>query len=117
VPIIDRDRLMGHVGGNSELLVELIQLLLELGPNMVNEVGESIDRASSDDLQRTAHTLKGSVGNFAADAAVQAALSLEMMGRNHDFSKAHEAFILLKKEMGNVFDELQSLKLELTVPK
>ena len=117
MPVIDRDRLMGHVGGNSDLLLELIQLLLELGPNMLNEVGESINRGSSDDLQRTAHTLKGSVGNFAADAAVQAALSLEMMGRNNDFSKASEAFILLKNEMENLFDELQSLKIELTTSK
>ena len=115
--VIDRGKLMNQIGGNSELLLELIQMLLDLGPNMLDQVGESIKRVSSDDLEKTAHALKGSVGNFAADSVFQAALSLEMMGRNNDLSQANDAYNLLKKEMKNLFLELQTLKTELKNPK
>jgi len=116
VSVVNREELMERVGDSPELLVELIQLFLELGPGMLAEIKESIEKGSADDLEKTAHTLKGSVGNFAADDTFQASFLLETMGRNNNLTGAQDALILLQKELYRLFDELMVIKIELTSP-
>ena len=50
-------------------------------------------------LQQAAHALKGSIANFAARDAVEAALKLEMMGRRRELSGVEDAYLGLKKEI------------------
>ncbi|MCX5872568.1 MAG: Hpt domain-containing protein [Deltaproteobacteria bacterium] len=115
--VIDRQKLMERVGESPELLVELIQLFLELGPTMLADIKTSIENNSADDLHRAAHTLKGSVGNFAADDAFQAALLLETIGRNSDLSGVQEAYAVLEREMSRLIEELMALKIEFVSPQ
>jgi len=64
-------------------------------------------------VERTAHTLKGSVGNFGARSAVQAAQRLEAMARDRDLNEAPQAVILLESEINRVTTELEGLKRQL----
>lgn len=115
--VIDREKLMERVGQSPELLVELIQLFLELGPTMLAEIKTSIENSSANDLHIAAHTLKGSVGNFAADDVFQAALVLETIGRNNNFSGVQESYAVLEREMSRLTDELMALKIEFVAPQ
>ncbi len=111
--VIDRKKLMERVGDSRELLNELIELFLELGPGMFKDIQESVEQGSPDGLQRSAHSLKGAVGNFAAEDTFEASLILETMGRNKNLTGAQEAVKVLHKELNRLFDELTSIKTEL----
>ncbi len=114
--VIDRETLMERVGHSPELLVELIQLFKELGPEMLADIKDSIERGSAEDLQRSAHTFKGSVGNFAAQDVFQAAFSLENMGRNQELTGAQDVVKLLETEMNILTDELKAIENEFSTP-
>ncbi|MHB8203235.1 MAG: Hpt domain-containing protein [Desulfomonilaceae bacterium] len=115
--VIDRKKLMEHVGDSPELLIELIELFLELGPGMFKDIQESVEQESPDGLQRSAHSLKGSVGNFAAEDTFEASLLLETMGRNKNLAGAQDALIVLQNALSRLFDELTSIKTELVSSK
>ena len=61
-------------------------------------------------MQLAAHSLKGSVANFAAAAAVAAALRLEIMGHDGDLSHAGEAVAALEREIDLLIPVLHTLR-------
>ena len=58
----------------------------------------------------TAHALRGAVSNFAADDAAHAALTLEMMGRDGDFTGSDQALRALEEELGRLRPALEELR-------
>ena len=55
------------------------------------------DRRDGQALERAAHKLKGSVGNFGAHEAFDGALRLEAMGREADFAHSDETCTKLRR--------------------
>jgi len=60
-------------------------------------------------LYRAAHTLKGSIGNFAADSAFAAAREVEMIGRRGELASAGDALAALESELGRLGADLNAL--------
>jgi HPt (histidine-containing phosphotransfer) domain-containing protein len=77
---------------------------------MLEEVEQAVAAASPQALQHAAHTLKGSVGNFAASSAVAASFALEKMGRQQDLMNAPAALIKLKSEIERLIPVLAMVK-------
>ncbi len=50
-------------------------------------------------LERTAHSLKGSIGNFGAKRSFDAAYRLEKLGKEGKMDESKEAFKELEKEL------------------
>jgi two-component system sensor histidine kinase/response regulator len=73
------------------------------------EIKEAIRRGDAGALGRVAHTLKGSVGNFAAQKAFAASQRLENMGREGELGSAGEACVTLESELKILSDELRRL--------
>jgi CheY-like chemotaxis protein/HPt (histidine-containing phosphotransfer) domain-containing protein len=95
----DRVEALKRVGDSEDILRELVELFRVECPKQMAEIQ---DKKAADDLPglaRAAHTLKGSVGIFAAQAAYDAALRIETMGRNGDASKFDEAWADLEREI------------------
>jgi HPt (histidine-containing phosphotransfer) domain-containing protein len=90
---------LDRVGGDKELLEEVAQLFLDTSPHLLAGIRQAVAARDAPALERSAHTLKGSVGNFGAEAAFQAALRLERIGRSRDLSGAEEALQALEGEM------------------
>jgi two-component system, sensor histidine kinase and response regulator len=108
--IIDRDEVLERVAGDKELLNELIDLFIEDCPRLLAQVEQAIREQDPVRLEKAAHTLKGSVANFAADIAVKAALRLEIMGKGHDLTNAEEAFLDLKSKILLTQKELETVR-------
>ena len=73
-------RLLEIVQGDRALAVELSQIFLgELEPRM-QDIRESIRSGDAQQLQSTAHALKGSAGTVSGGRVAGVALSLEMLG-------------------------------------
>jgi HPt (histidine-containing phosphotransfer) domain-containing protein len=89
--IIDRAVILDRVGGDEELLREISAIFLQEYPPLIAEIEAAIATSDSKRLERAAHSLKGSVANFAAEAATQAAFRLESMGRRAELQEAGAA--------------------------
>ena len=98
-----------RVGGDSELLEEVAKLFLDSAPDLLGQIREAVGSRDPQALQHAAHTLKGSVGNFGAEAAFEAALRLEKMGRAGDLTGIEEAYAALESEMQRLEPALASL--------
>jgi CheY-like chemotaxis protein len=107
--LIDKTEVMERVGGDMELLAEMAELFVKDYPRLLSEIQSSIEHGDSATLERSAHTLKGSVGNFAAASAVEAAFRLEKMGRDGDISYANEAYVVLEREVDRLGPALHAL--------
>jgi HPt (histidine-containing phosphotransfer) domain-containing protein len=88
----DRNEALKRVGGDENILRELVQLFRVEGPKQLDEIHERHAAGDLTGLSRAAHTLKGSVAIFAAQAAYDAALRIEKMGRAGDISEFDQAW-------------------------
>jgi HPt (histidine-containing phosphotransfer) domain-containing protein len=87
-PAVDLPRFMTIVDGDKGLMEELAQIFLEDCPGQMTELRHAIDRGDTVQLERTAHSLKGSLGTIAASRARALAHELERMGHSADLEKA-----------------------------
>ncbi|HWP42029.1 MAG TPA: response regulator, partial [Blastocatellia bacterium] len=97
--VIDYQRLMRRVYGDEEFARELAGTFMNSCAGLLSEIRSAIDRADCVSLDDAAHKLKGAAASLQADAAFEAALRLESMGRARDLSDAREAFAVLEQEI------------------
>ncbi len=106
---IDKASALARVEGDAELLGEMAGLFLDSYPELLSEIRDAVARDDRQALERAAHSLKGSVGNFAARAAVDASLRLEMMARHGDLTESEQALNALEEEIERLTPPLQDL--------
>ena len=97
--VCDLDSALGAVDGDRDLLCRMIELFMMQCPTLLQEIGAALDKNDALALQRAAHTLRGSVCNFGAQRAYDAAASIERAGRERDWSTAAEGRATLEKEI------------------
>lgn len=107
--VLNLEEALARVDGDHQLLAELAALFLDSCPAMQAALQEALARGDAQAVQHAAHTLKGSVGNFGAQAAFDAALALEQMGRQGDLSGADAAFAHLTAEIARLHPVLLRL--------
>jgi len=108
--VFDRDRLLEYAGGSAEAMKELVDLFAVECPKLMKAVREAIERNASSDLQRAAHTLKGSLLIFGARHPTEAALRLETMGREGNLTGVQQAWSTLGKEVERLMAMLADLR-------
>ena len=104
--------LLAQVEGDVSLLKELTGLFLEDCPNLMSELQDAVACGDAEGIERLAHTLKGSVGNFGARGASEAALRLQKIGKSGNLADAAESYSVLDQEIKRVIDELNTLIVE-----
>lgn len=109
IAVLDRAVALERVGGDSELLQEMAQLFLDEYPMQLEAVRAAVRTRDAKALERSAHSLKGSVGNFGAAAAQDAALQLELIGRRGDLREVDQAMGCLENALSSLQPEMESL--------
>jgi HPt (histidine-containing phosphotransfer) domain-containing protein len=107
--VLDREVALSRVGGDVELLREIAVLFLENYGTWLGELREAAARGDAKVVENTAHGLKGSVANFGAQNAVDAALVLETMGRRRDLTDVSRSVAALEAALAALRPELESL--------
>lgn len=105
----DRELALSRVGGDTELLKEIADIFLTDYPQALTELRNAIETSNAPLLERAAHGLKGSVANFGASAAVDAALRLEKMGFTRNLSGAAHEIAVLDEALNNLHGELKNV--------
>jgi HPt (histidine-containing phosphotransfer) domain-containing protein len=80
------------VGGNLELLQDLIRVFRENSSNLVAEIQDALSKNEAGRVSRAAHTLKGMVSFFGADQVTAHTVALEAMSRAGDMRSARPLF-------------------------
>lgn len=110
--VLDRALALERVDGDLELLREIAVLFLENLPLWLGELRDAAARHDLQTLSHSAHGLKGSIANFGAHPAFQAALTLEMIGRNQSGAsptEVHAALLALESTLEALTPELKAL--------
>ncbi len=84
----------------------MAQIFLDSHAGMIAAIQDALDAGDAQALQRAAHTLKGSIANFGAKAATEAALALEELGRAERLEEAAERLDGLCREVDRVAEAL-----------
>jgi len=105
--VIDQTALLAGVDGNRRLLREIARLFLADYPQRLAEIERAISRADAVSLGKAAHSLKGAIGNFAAENAYMAAQRLESIAKSGDLDMARDASARLESELVLLAEELR----------
>ena len=81
------------------MLLDIVRLFFDEIPELLSTLHTSIARGDGRAIERTAHSVKGTVSSFGAQAAQDAALKLEMIGRSGDLTHAETAWAVLEHEI------------------
>ena len=100
--VFDRTAFLDRIGGDEELCLEIIGLFLQDVPGQIEFLENTINKKDPALVDRQAHTLKGASGNVGAVSLQDAALQLELAGKNGDLSRATEMLNTIKKEFEKV---------------
>jgi len=106
---IDRTAVLDRVGGDVALLREITTIFIAEYPALIGEIQEAVASRNSKKLERAAHSLKGSVANFGAQAAIEASYRLEVMGRRGRLDEAPEALADLVMQFQQLQPVLEDL--------
>jgi len=101
--IFDRQSLMDRVGGNEEVLKNIVELFLEETPKQLKELDKYLSSGDFEAASNSAHSIKGSAGNFGATQMRESAYSLEKLCREKQADKVRATFVELK----GCFEELK----------
>ena len=113
--VLDLSKAMEVVAGDRELFQEIAYMFLENLPAQIAEIKQGIADGDANAMERSAHSLKGSVGNFGAKRAFDAAYRLEKLGKEgkageaeNPLSTLEEELSALESEMKRVLEEMKS---------
>ncbi|MGD1157124.1 MAG: PAS domain S-box protein [Terriglobia bacterium] len=109
-PGLDRAAVLARLDGDEEQLAELAGLFIQESPKLLSAIQQAIEQDDAQGLERAAHALKGSVGNFVIPTAVKAAQTLETMGREGNLAAADTAYAVLQEEIAGIVQVFQRLE-------
>ena len=96
---LEETQILARFDGDLELARELARMFIEECPKYLNDMHEAVRAGDAHALQHSAHTFKGSVGNFSTVGAHESALKLEMLGKSGDLAGASEILNLLQEQL------------------
>jgi HPt (histidine-containing phosphotransfer) domain-containing protein len=91
-----------NLGGDETLLAEISRIFVSDWPQSRERLHAALAAGDASALRHAAHAVKGSVANFSAERAVQAARELEFAGRDGNLANAPrllEAAVLAVEEV------------------
>ena len=103
---LDESLALSRVGGDVELLKEVVELFLDDYPLTFEKIKGAVANRDATALEHHAHSLKGSVSTFGANRAFEAAFTLEKQGRSGDLTGAQEGLIQLERALEALRPEL-----------
>ncbi|RLA94835.1 MAG: hypothetical protein DRG69_04520 [Deltaproteobacteria bacterium] len=96
------EKAMKMVGGDKELLKELLELFLSDYPAKVSQIREAMERRDKKTLQEVAHALKGACANLALEGVYELSLKMEKEAKEGNWEVIEELYKELVEELGEI---------------
>jgi HPt (histidine-containing phosphotransfer) domain-containing protein len=110
LPDFNRLAALDRVGGDEELLREVVELFLVEHPHLMRDVEDAVQHKDAARLERAAHTLKGSLSTIGAEGAARAALQLEIAGRSGQIDGVGPQLEQLGQALGRLCGQLEGVR-------
>ncbi len=104
----NRAKLLDEVDGNVNLIRRLAKLYAEGTPHLLEQIRAGVRSGDAAQLERAAHTLKGSLAQFHAAGAMNTARELEDLGHRRDLVTAAPTLLVLEKGLADFDRQLQT---------
>lgn len=88
LPVIDRVAVLENLGGDLDLFHQIITIFLDDTPPKIEALQQALAARDAAQLHTLGHTLKGSIANFGAPRATEAARALENAAKLGDLAHA-----------------------------
>jgi HPt (histidine-containing phosphotransfer) domain-containing protein len=111
------DGLLKAFENDQSLFEELVEIFINDYPQMLDTLRSTLKESDADTMTRTAHSLKGMLRNFKAEAAADTAYTLEKMGRDGVLDDADQIVDSLAEQLDQVGQKLQQLVRDITQGK
>ena len=108
-PVVSRRELLKRVDGDMELLQDLVDIFLEELPQRLVALRAALDQDDLEVVHEKAHSIKGSVSNFAAAAAFEAASQVNDLARSGTRNGLKQAIDVLEQEMSRLQPALREI--------
>ena len=82
---VDKMQLLNAFDGDWSFLAEIVEVFLSDYPRLMEDLRRAHTEGDGDSLMRSAHSLKGMLRNFQAEAAAEAAFEIEKMAKAKNF--------------------------------
>lgn len=105
----NRHLALERIGGDEELLREIAGIYLSEYEPVLEEIRTAISTGNCEQLMRTAHTLKGSLGTLGAEAGAKIAYALETQGRHEQLNNPERLLSELEGELYRLRGELEAV--------
>lgn len=109
-PAVDWQIALEAMGGDEQLLRSIVDVLLDEAPRQLESIRVAAAAAQVADLRRAAHTLKGSLRYFAAEAAAHQAEQIEQLAQSGATDVSPDALARLRTEVDVVLRELEQFR-------
>jgi HPt (histidine-containing phosphotransfer) domain-containing protein/CheY-like chemotaxis protein len=110
LPVLEPEEFEEQVGGDRELMVEIIDLFFEEGQRQMTEMRVTLANGNFGQLSRLAHTIKGSLGSLRATRARWRAHELESAAGGGDANRCRQSFAAFEQDLMELEPELRSLR-------
>ncbi len=100
------DEALQSVGGDAELLREVMDALLTETEQLIEQLEELIEQQNAAEIRRLAHTMKGSLRMFGESEALVRAEHLEQLAKEENLDQAPAALETLKAEWDRLLPEV-----------
>jgi CheY-like chemotaxis protein len=104
--LYSREQLLSQCDGDEELMSELVSIFRDNTPEIIQAIGEAVDKRDAPALATHSHKLLSSMGAFGARHARTLALGLEKHGRESDFGGAKGKVTELERETDKIYTAL-----------
>jgi signal transduction histidine kinase/DNA-binding response OmpR family regulator/HPt (histidine-containing phosphotransfer) domain-containing protein len=106
---LDTAGLLARIGGDTDLMREVVRLFLEDCPLRLSAIRAAITAGDAGALRAAAHALRGAAGTLSARGVVDAALVMERMGAENQLGAAEAAWKRLNAEAAHLAAALQAM--------
>ncbi|MBI5761029.1 MAG: response regulator [Planctomycetales bacterium] len=107
-PGLDWTVALKSVAGDVELLRELVEIFLEVSPKWLADLHQGIEQQNVTTIHRTAHSIKGSLGQLGATSAYNIAQRLEIQGTDNHLANSDATLRELEHELDQIRPALVS---------
>jgi PAS domain S-box-containing protein len=107
--IVDNTLLLKAFDGDWNFFKEVVEIFLDDYPRLLANLRKSFNAGDSDMFMRSAHSLKGMLNNFRAEAAAEVALDLEKKGKEADLNGVQADIESLAAQIDKVDKTLRNM--------
>ena len=107
-PVFSRAVLLDNLDGDTALLDRVTALFKQNTPAYLDQMRQAIAERDGAALEKSAHTLLGSLGIFGAHRARDITMTLQVTGQLQNFEEAGEHFTELKNETDRIYASMAS---------